>query len=303
MGHRSSMTRRGWLLFGALGIIWGLPYFLIKISVRELSPALLVLIRTGGGAILLVPVAAARGALVPVLRHWRPVLLYTFVEMGVPWFLLFSAEQHVSSSLSALLIATVPLFAAMVAWLTGSERLDGRRVGGLVLGFGGVAVLVGFNVARSDVLATLSLGLVGLGYALGPWILSRYLSDLPGVGVVAASLAVCALAYCPIALLELPTRPLSESVVASAVTLTLVCTVAAFLAFFALVGEVGAMRTTVITYVNPAVAVLLGVVVLGERFGLATGVGFVLILGGCFLATRQSVPGREALVIPPVAEP
>jgi drug/metabolite transporter (DMT)-like permease len=149
-------------------VIWGLPYFLIKISVRELSPALLVLMRTGGGAALLVPLAAARGELVTVLRRWRYLLLYTFVELGVPWFLLFNAERHVSSSLSALLIATVPLFAAVVAWTSGSESLDRRRVGGLALGFGGVAVLVGFSVGRSDVWASLSLGVVGLGDALGP---------------------------------------------------------------------------------------------------------------------------------------
>jgi drug/metabolite transporter (DMT)-like permease len=297
------VTRRGWLLFGTLGVIWGLPYFLIKISVRELSPALLVLIRTGGGAVLLVPVAAARGELVAALRHWRYLLLYTFVELGVPWFLLFNAERHVSSSLSALLIATVPLFAAVVAWTSGSETLDRRRVGGLVLGFGGVAVLVGFSVGRSDVWASLSLGVVGLGYALGPWILSRWLSDLPGVGVVAVSLAMCALAYGPVAAFDLPTRTLSATVVTAAVALTVVCTVVAFLVFFALVGEVGAMRTTVITYVNPAVAVLVGVTALGEHFGVATGVGFVLILGGCLLATRSTSPGGETLLVPPVAEP
>jgi drug/metabolite transporter (DMT)-like permease len=291
------------LLFGTLGVIWGLPYFLIKISVRELSPALLVLIRTGGGAAILVPLAAARGELVTVLRRWRYVLLYTVVELAVPWFLLFNAERHVSSSLSALLIATVPLFAAVVAWTSGSETLDRRRVGGLVLGFGGVAVLVGFSVGRSDVLASLSLGVVGLGYALGPWILSRTLSDLPGVGVVAVSLAMCALAYSPMVAFDLPTRALSASVVTAAVALTVVCTVVAFLAFFALIGEVGAMRTTVITYVNPAVAVLVGVTALGEHFGVATGAGFVLILGGCFLATRSTSPGEETLLVPPVAEP
>jgi drug/metabolite transporter (DMT)-like permease len=133
--------------------------------------------------------------------------------------------------------------------------------------------------------------------------LSRHLSDLPGVGVVAASLGVCALVYSPIAVFELPTRALAPTVVASAVTLTIVCTVVAFLVFFALVGEVGAMRTTIITYVNPAVAVLLGVNGLGEHFGLANGAGFLLILGGCLLATRPVATRRVPMVAPPVAEP
>jgi drug/metabolite transporter (DMT)-like permease len=297
------MTRRGWILFGALGIIWGVPYLFIRISVREVSPALLVLIRTGGSAAVLVPLAAMRGELQPVLRKWKPLVVYTFVEIGVPWFLLFSAERHLSSSLSGLLIATVPLIAALVAWLTGSDRIDRRRMAGLLAGLGGVGVLVGFDVGRSDALAALSMVIVATGYAFGPWILSRHLGGLPGIGVMAASLAVCAAGYLPFAMFELPTRPLAASVVGSVVALTVLCTAVAFPVFFALVGEVGAMRTTVITYVNPAVAVLLGVAVLGEPFGVTTGVGFALILVGSFLATQPALGPAGSLHAPPVAEP
>jgi len=285
------VTRRGWLLFAALGVIWGLPYFFIRISVRQMSPALLVLVRTGGGALVLVPLAAARGAIVPVLRRWRPLVIYTVIEIAVPWIILFHAEKRVSSSVTALVIATVPLFAAVVAWVTGSERVERRRVAGLLLGFGGVAVLVGLDVGRSDLGDVVSLGVVSVGYALGPWVLSRHLSGLPGLGVVAASLALCALGYLPAALLALPRHPLSVSVVASAATLTVLCTVVAFLAFFALVAEVGAMRTTVITYVNPAVALLLGVTALGEHLGPGTVAGLALIVGGSVLATRRAAGG------------
>jgi drug/metabolite transporter (DMT)-like permease len=282
------MTRRGWLLFLAVGVIWGLPYLLIRVSVREVSPALLVLLRTGGGAILLGPIAAARGQLRPVLAHWRPVLVFTLVEMGVPWFLLFHAEEKLSSSLSGLLIAAVPLVSALLAWATGSERLDLRRVIGLLVGFGGVASLVGFAVRSDDLASALSLGVVACGYALGPWVLARYLSDLPAVGVIAASLIACAVVYAPIAAFELPHRGLTGSVIGSIVGLTVVCTAAAFLLFFALIAEVGATRATVITYVNPAIAVVLGVTILNEHFGVATGVGFALILAGCLLATRRT---------------
>lgn len=297
------MSRRGWLLFLALGVIWGLPYLLIRIAVREVSPALLVLIRTGGSALVLVPLAQWRGELQPVVRHWRPLVLYTLVEIGVPWFLLFRAERRLSSSLAGLLIAMVPLIAALVAWVTGSDRIDRTRLAGLLVGVAGVGVLVGFDVGRSDVVAALSIGVVATGYAFGPWLLSRYLTGLPGIGVMAASLAVCAAGYLPFAILNLPTRALSVSVAGSVVALTVVCTALAFPVFFALVGEVGAMRTTVITYVNPAVAVVLGVAVLDEHFGVTTGVGFLLILAGSFLATRPVAGGRDAFPVPPVAEP
>lgn len=291
------MSRRGWLLFVALGVIWGLPYLLIKVAVREVSPTLLVLMRTGGGAVLLVPVAAARHALRPLLTHWRALLAYTTAELGIPWYLLFTAERRLSSSLSALIVAAVPLAGAILARATGTDHLDARRLTGLLIGFGGVGVLVGVDVGRSDLLAALSLGGVAAGYALGPWILSHHLSDLPAIGVVAGSLTLCAVVYSPLAAFALPSGQLSASVVWSVIGLTLVCTVLAFLAFFALVAEVGPMRATIITYVNPAVAVLLGVSILGEGFGPATGAGFVLILAGCFLATRHSpVPA-------PVAEP
>ncbi len=280
------MTRRGWLLFAVLGVIWGLPYLFIKISVREVSPAFLVLVRTGGAAILLVPLAAARGALLPVLRRWRWLLGYTVAEIAVPWFILFNAERHLSSSLTGLLIAAVPLVGAVLAVMTGTDRLDARRVAGLALGMAGVVALVGLDTAGSSLLAAVSLGVVAVGYAGGPWILAQRLSDLPGLGVVASSLVLCTVIYAPVAAFQLPHGALSGSVIGSMAALSVVCTAAAFLVFFALVGEVGAMRTTVITYVNPAVAVVLGVVVLGEKFGLGTGVGFVLILGGSFLGTK-----------------
>jgi drug/metabolite transporter (DMT)-like permease len=296
------VTRRGWLLFGALGVIWGVPYFFIKIAVREMSPSFLVFVRTAGGAAILVPVAAGRGELAPALRRWRPVLVFAVVEMGVPWLLLFGAERRVSSSLAALLIATVPLFAAAVAVVTRSDRLDARRVGGLVLGFGGVAVLVGFDVGRSDGLAAAALGVVSLGYALGPWIVARHLADLPSLGVAATALSACALVYLPIAVVQAPSRAVASSVVLSAVALTLLCTVVAFLAFFGLIAEFGAMRATIITYVNPAVAVLIGVTALGEHFGVTNALGFVLILAGCVMATRP-VARPGSYVAPPVAEP
>ncbi len=297
------MTRRGLILFISLGVIWGLPYLLIKVSVREVSPALLVFVRTGGGTLILLPIAATRRSLRGLVRHWRPIIAYTVAEICIPWVLLFNAERKLSSSLAGLLIAAVPLVGALLAVLTGSDRLDARRSVGLLIGFAGVAALVGFAVGRSDIWAAASLGAVVVGYALGPWILARYLSDLPPLGVVAASLLIAAIIYAPVASFQLPSHRLSGSVIASVVVLTVVCTAVAFVVFFALIGEVGAYRATIITYLNPAVAVLLGVTVLGEHFGVATAVGFGLILTGCFFATRSTRPSPPGQPVPAVAEP
>jgi drug/metabolite transporter (DMT)-like permease len=287
------MSRRGWVLFVVMGVLWGLPYLLIRVSVREVSPAFLVLVRTAGGALLLAPFVARRGVLAPLLAHWKPLVAYTVAELCVPWWLLFTAEKKVSSSLAGLLVAAVPIAGAVIARATGSDRLDRRRAAGLLLGLVGVAALVGFDVGRSDLLAASSFLVIVTGYALGPWILARHLSAVPGPSVVIASLVLCAIVYAPLAVLQRPTAALSASALASMAGLAVVCTAVAFIAFFALIAEVGPMRATVITYINPAVAVVLGVTVLGEKFGPMTAVGFAAILGGSVLATGSLRPQRR----------
>ncbi|HKY49952.1 MAG TPA: DMT family transporter, partial [Candidatus Limnocylindria bacterium] len=273
------MTRRGWILFIAMGLIWGIPYLFIKIAVGELTPATLVLLRTAIGAALLLPIAAARNELRPLLRHWRWIAVFTFVEVAAPWFLLSDAERRISSSLTGLLIALVPSIGAILAWATGSDdRLDPRRVVGLGLGFLGVAALVGLDVGATDLGAVAEVALVALGYALGALIIARKLSSLPLVGLVAASLALTMIVYAPIGLAQLPSALPSPQVLLSVAVLGVVCTALAFLLFLPLVKEVGAARATVITYVNPAVALALGVAVLGEPLTIPIVLGFVLIV-------------------------
>ena len=283
------MTRRGWLLFAAMAVIWGIPYLLIKIAVGELTPATLVFARTAVGAALLLPIAAARGGLRPLLPYWRWVLAYTVVEVSLPWFLLSHAERRLSSSLTGLLIAAVPLIGAVVIWLTrGDDRLDLRRIGGLVIGLVGVAALVGLDVSFRDLGAVGEVALVALGYATGPIIVSRRLPSVPAIGVVAASLILTAVAYAPLALGQLPASLPSPRVWLAVAILAVVCTALAFLLFFALIGEVGPVRATVITYFNPAVALLLGATLLREPFTIGDVVGFSLILAGSLLATRRA---------------
>jgi drug/metabolite transporter (DMT)-like permease len=272
-----------------MAVIWGIPYLLIKIAIGELTPASLVLLRTAIGAAILLPVAAARGWLAPLFPYWRWVLAYTIVEVSLPWFLLADGERRLSSSLTGLMIAAVPLVTAVLQLLTrGDERLDRRRVVGLLVGVIGVAVLVGLNVSFKELWAVGEVGLVVIGYSAGPIIIARRLPSLPAVGVVAASLVLTALFYVPVALPQLTRAMPSSQVLMAVLVLAVVCTALAFLVFFALIGEVGPVRATVITYFNPAVALLLGVVVRHEPFTVGAVVGFSLILAGSVLATRRT---------------
>jgi drug/metabolite transporter (DMT)-like permease len=286
------------MLFTAMGLIWGIPYLFIKIAVSELSPASLVLFRTAIGAGLLLPVAFARKDLAPLLPHWKWVVVYTFVEVAAPWFLLSDAERRISSSMSGLLIALVPSIGAVLAWATGSDdRPDLRRVLGLGLGFLGVAALVGLDVGAGDIGAVGEVALVALGYALGALIIARKLSRLPMFGVVAASLALAMVAYAPVGIAQLPRALPSPQVIVAVTVLGVVCTSLAFLIFFPLIAEVGAARATVITYVNPAVALALGVAFLGEPLTLGIILGFVLIVLGSVLATRRTAPAKDSVAL------
>jgi drug/metabolite transporter (DMT)-like permease len=292
------VSRRGLWLFVTLGVAWGIPYLLIKIAVTELSPAELVLARTTLAALLLLPIAALRGAIGPALRRWKPVAAFTLVEIAIPWLFLNRAETRLPSSTTGLLIAAVPLVGLLVAFLMGrAERLG--RVGWLGLGFGfaGVAALVGLDVGGSDLVAVAELGVVVVGYAVGPAILARWLDDTPAIGVIAVALTATALIYLPIVALTggLPTTMPSGSVVLSVLLLAVVCTALAFLVLFALVGEIGPVRATTITYVNPAVAVVAGVLVLNEPVTVWTVLGFALVVTGSVLVNR----GPSARVAPP----
>jgi drug/metabolite transporter (DMT)-like permease len=269
-------------------LIWGVPYLMIRVAVRELAPVTLVFLRTAIGAALLAPFAAWRRELRPLVARWWPLLAYTVIEVVVPWVLLAHAETKLTSSLTGLLIAAVPLVGAVVVAITGSrERQGGRRWLGLLVGIAGVAALVGLDVGQVDALAVAEVGGVAVCYAIGPIILSRRLNDVPALGVVAASLVIATVMYAPFAAARRPASMPSAHVVESVIGLAVVCTALAFLVFFALIAEVGPVRATVITYVNPAVAAVLGVVILSEHLSAGMLVGFALILGGCVLATGR----------------
>jgi drug/metabolite transporter (DMT)-like permease len=286
------VSRRGWLMFAAMSVIWGIPYLLIKVAVGGVPVPVLVLARVAIGAALLLPIAIRRRQLAVLLPRWRWLVLFAFVEIIVPWLLLSQAETRLSSSLSGLLIASVPILVAVLARFTGgTDRLSAVRWAGLLVGLAGVGLLVGPGTPSGDAGSVGEVLLVALCYATGPLIVSRRLADLPPLAMTAACLAFASVLYAPLAALTWPAALPSAKVLAAIAGLAVVCTAVAFLIFFALIAEVGPARASVITYVNPAIAVTGGVWLLGERLTPAMVAAFALILGGSVLATR---PGQRA---------
>jgi drug/metabolite transporter (DMT)-like permease len=283
------MTRRGLVLFALMSVIWGIPYLFIRVAVAEISPALLVLFRTALATAILLPIALARVDLRPILARWPWLVAFAGIEIALPWVLLGSAEQHLSSSLTGLLIAGVPLVGTVLALATGgSDRISGLGLVGLGIGLVGVAAIVGGDFQTSDPVAIVQVLLVAVCYAVGPAILARRLSGLPSIGVMALSLGLTALLYLPIGLAQGPLVVPSASVLVSIAILGIVCTAIAFQIFAALIDEIGPVRSTVITYVNPAVAAVLGVLVLHEMLTAPMIIGFALVTVGSVLATRRA---------------
>lgn len=295
------MSRRGWVLFAAMGVIWGMPYLLIKVADEGVSVPVLVCTRVALGSLLLLPAAIRGGKLRLLNGHVRWLVAFTLVEIVGPFALLSNAEKRLPSSTSGLLVAAVPIFAALLAIATRSgDQLTPIRWAGLAIGLGGVAVLAGPGAGRGSALAVIQVLGTALGYAIGPLIANRKLASLPAVAVNTVCLGLAAVIYAPFAALTWPRHVPALNVLGSLAGLGVICTAAAFLVFFQLIAEVGPARATVITYVNPAVAVALGVLILGERLTPAIGVAFVLILGGSVLATRPGSSGAKPA--PPPAE-
>jgi drug/metabolite transporter (DMT)-like permease len=299
------MSRRGWVLFVAMSLIWGIPYLLIKVAVGEFPPELVVFGRCAIGAALLLPWTIARGQLRPALRHWRALVLFAVLEMAAPWFLLTFAEKSLSSSVTGLLVATVPFLAALAGRLLGEEdRLTPVRLVGMAVGVAGIAVLLGLDIGSLSVLPLVAVAVTVVGYATGPLVVTRALPEVPGVAASAVALTFTALGYAGFAVpkLHLLTTASTRAVL-SVVTLGAVCTAVALALFFGLIREAGPQRALVITFVNPAVAVLLGVLLLGEPFTLGLGLGLPLVLVGCVLATRRSTAPVAAVPEPMIEAP
>jgi drug/metabolite transporter (DMT)-like permease len=278
-------------------LLWGLPYLMIKVAITEVSPPVVVLARTGIGAAVLLPLAIRSGRLVMLKRRWPWVLAFSVLEIIGPWWLLSDAEQRLSSSMTGLLIATVPIISVVMARFFGdTERLTTKRLIGLLVGLTGVAVLAIPSLTDSAATSVAELLLLGLGYSAAPMIAAYRLADVPSVVLTAGCLTVAALFYIGPAAATWPATMPSARALCALAGLAVLCTALALVVFFALIRMIGATRTLVVTYVNPAVAVVAGVVLLGEPLTPAMIIAFAMILVGSVLATgRSPVPADEDL--------
>ena len=287
------MSSRGWLLFVAMSIIWGIPYLMIKVAVEEVSVPVLVLARTAIGAAVLLPLALSRKAWVAIRKHWKPLLAFAFFEIIAAWWLLSDAERYLTSSMTGLLIAASPIIAAVLDRFTGGERRLGfTRILGLGIGLAGVAVLAGPDLVGGSTWPIIEVLLVATCYAIAPLIAARYLADVPTLPMVAACLGVAALVYAAPAAATWPDEIPSTRVLLALAGLAVICTALAFIVFFALIREVGGARALVFTYINPVVALAAGVFILGEPLTPWHIAGLALVLAGSVLATRR--PGQPA---------
>lgn len=297
------MTARGWFLFSLMGVVWGIPYLMIKVAVDAVSPPVVVFTRCALGAALLLPFALRQGGLLTSVRaHWRPVLAFACLEIMAPWFTLTDAERHLSSSTAGLLIAGVPIVGVLAArfLVPGAgekEHLGGRRITGLALGLAGVTVLTLPHLTGGDARSLLEVLFTVVGYATAPLIAARRLKDVPSLHLTAVCLTLAALVYAPAAVLTRPSAVPSVSVLVALAGLGVVCTAVAFVAFLELIKEAGPTRATVITYVNPAVAVAAGALFLDEPLTPSVLAAFTLILAGSVLATATG-PRRPARPVP-----
>jgi drug/metabolite transporter (DMT)-like permease len=301
--HESIAARvsaRAWVTFAAVSVLWGIPYLFIKIAVGELSPGFVAWGRIAIGAAVLLPFAWRMGALRGLRRHLWPVLAYAACEIAVPFVLIALGERYVASSLASILIATMPLIVAVLALrYAPDERPTPGRLAGLIVGLAGVVALLGIDVAghSGELFGAVCILVATVGYATAPIIINRRLSDQHPLGPVTASLVVATVALAPLAIVTRPHSVPSGGVIASVIVLGVGCTALGLVLFFVLITEAGPSRASVITYINPIVAVALGVTLLDERLGAGAVAGLLLILAGSWLATDGRLPPGLAAVL------
>ncbi len=294
------MSLRLWMVFVVLCVFWGIPYFFIKLALADLSPACVAWTRITLAALVLVPIAWQRGVLQPALRHKGAVVAFAFAELVIPFPLVALAETWISSSFTGVLIAAAPLLLVVMAPLFGiREVMSPRRAVGLLIGFVGVIMLLGIDTSGGAYqwAGVACVVIATFGYVAGPLVVQKYLADVDELGSLAASLVVASVVLLPLAALSAPVTVPSAASLWSILVLGVVCTAAALLLYFYLIGKAGASRASVVAYVCPAVAALLGVLVLGERFSSGMVGAFALILVGSWMATHVQ-PATK----PPVLE-
>jgi len=284
------LTKVGWGRFALVGFLWGTPYLFLKIAVAEIAPAAIVFLRVLIGAIVLMPIAIRQKTFFIARKYWPFVLLYTITELIGPWYLITNAEQKITSGLAGLLVATVPIWAAILASIFGDHTVWHKsRLFGLIIGFIGVVAVVGIESlsGRQDILSISMVLLAAMGYAYAINMINRRIPQVAGLALNTWAMIITSVVYLPFALAGWPSESPSIEAIGSVLALGVFCTAIAFILFFKVVVEVGPPRASLVTYLNTTVAVLLGVVLLGEPLTLGIALGLPLVLIGSYFASRK----------------
>jgi drug/metabolite transporter (DMT)-like permease len=289
------MSRRGWFLFILVGFLWGVPYLFIKVAVNPdngFTPAVVVCLRTAIGAAILIPLAMRQGQLGAALRGAKYVFAYALLEMIGPWILIGTAEQKIPSGLAGLLVASVPIWATIFASMRGDKTVwQKKRLLGIVMGFIGLIAVVGIEsiTGSADPLSIFMVLLASIGYSYAVMMVQSALPDVSGIAINAAAMAMTALFYLPWAIVQWPEHQISAGAIRAVVGLGVLSTGAAFVAFFTLATIIGVARGSLVTYLNTACAVVLGVIILNEPLTVGIVLGLPLVLIGSYFASRKPV--------------
>jgi len=284
------MTRKSWILFGLVGFLWGIPYLLMKVAVADIPPPLIVAGRTLIGAAILIPIAIKKNTFKDAINGIKFVIPYAVLEMVGPWILITSAEKEISSGLAGLLVATVPFFASIFSSLRGDHSVwQPKRIFGLVVGFVGIIALVGIEsiTGTSNPKAIAMVILASIMYAYAVLMVTTNLPGVDGIAINGVAMGLTCLFYTPIAIATWPSNPVSTEAIAALVALGVFSTAIAFMLFFIVIVEIGVARGSLTTYVNTAVAVVLGILILNEPITLGIIVGLPMVLLGSYLASRK----------------
>jgi drug/metabolite transporter (DMT)-like permease len=294
-----TVGRRAWILFAVLSAVWGASYLFIKIGLRDGLPApAIVFWRTALAAAVLLPLGLRSGALAALRGRLAPVAILAAVQVAAPFLLITFGEVHISSSLTGILVGTAPIWTFLLAFaIDRDERASGVGLAGVAIGMAGVVLLLGVDAGgtAAALLGGLMVVLASLGYALGAYYLKRNLRDVQPVGLVGATMAASAIMTAPLAALDLPSAAPGLGSIAAVSALGVVGTGLAFVIFYELIGTVGPAKASLVAYVAPGFAVIYGVVLLGEGFGIATAAGLLLIIAGSWLAADGRLPARRQL--------
>ena len=285
------MSRRNWFLFIFVGFLWGIPYLLIKVAVEELSPTIIVLSRVVIGSAILIPIAMKRGSLMPAIKAWRYVIPYAIGEMIGPWFLITAAEEKMTSGLAGLLVATVPIWATLIASLHGDKTVwQSKRLVGILIGFIGIVLVVGIESfsGRQSVVSIFMILIAAIGYAWAVTMVTTKIPHIEPISINAVAMVFTVIVYLPFLFLHMPEKVPSTEALGSVIILGLFPTALAFILFFQLIKDIGTARGSLVTYLNTAFAVMLGVIILNEPFTLGIAIGLPLVLIGSYFASRKT---------------